>query len=172
MCSMWNRREPGRSTIHYYARSRMKNMIWHTFESLRLVSVNERKATWPRFSAYQCPEMLDYPSSVQPENYLTHLYQILGFPKRLSLKKNICCSKCCKQLYDILARPNASMSFRSTGSKLPRHRMLCNCMSKKEQIHPRSLWLMKDHCRENLSLIKLTSYWRLSVMAKLSKRTK
>lgn len=47
----WGRRERGRSTIHYFARSRLKNVKWHTPESLRLLSVNEREATWARLSA-------------------------------------------------------------------------------------------------------------------------
>lgn len=47
----WGRGEPGRRTIHYFARSRFRNMMWHTTEPLKLTSVNEEEATWARLSA-------------------------------------------------------------------------------------------------------------------------
>lgn len=76
---------PGRSIIHYSARSRIKNMLWPTLESLSLVSVNERETIWAQALVDIMP--WDCGLSIQsPPWELFHLsIPNIGFQKRYSL---------------------------------------------------------------------------------------
>lgn len=167
ICPKWGRREPRRSTIIILQEVGLK-----TGSDIPLSS---DLCQWMRAKKF---EQVSYHIKafgilyyVQPETCFNDLYWILEFHKRFSLKKSWLLKVFVNYTCDTLTRPKAIMSFKCTGSKWPCPWMPSNYISRKGRIYPRSLRFMNEHYRETLRLFKLTSYWRLLVKAKLSKRT-
>lgn len=153
---------PGRSIIHYSARSRIKNMLWPTLESLSLVSVNERETIWARFSGYHALGLwtihlqfhLRTISFIYTKYWVSRKDTVLGGEKKFAIQN---------ANYNSMIRspdPGYPQLWDAKALSRPGTECLTILLAGKVKCISEACDLWMNMPEKNSDLINLTSYWR------------